>query len=98
MMKQRQIEGFGTPSKMIYFYMDGCGHCVKFAPTWEKFVKEYQGDIKLEKYDRADAGDKITLYGVSGFPTIILVDKNGKHKDFDGDRTVAGLTKFADGN
>ena len=95
-MKQRKIEAFGTPSKMIYFYMNNCGHCVKFTPTWEKFVNEYQGDLKLEKIERADAGDQLSLYGVSGFPTVVLVDENGEYKDFDGDRTVAGLTNFAD--
>ena len=44
-MKQRKIEAFGTPSKMIYFYMNNCGHCVKFTPTCEKCVNEYRGDI-----------------------------------------------------
>ena len=27
------LEGFGQPKELVYFYMNGCGHCKKFSPT-----------------------------------------------------------------
>ena len=28
----------GGGHAMVYFYMDGCPHCDKFAPEWDKFA------------------------------------------------------------
>ena len=90
------LENFGTPKSMIYFHMNGCGHCKKFSPIWDEFSSNYKGGLKLQKYEREEAGeDMLKKYEIQGFPTILLVDEQGNKKEFQGDRTVSGLESFA---
>ena len=90
------LENFGTPKSMIYFHMNGCGHCKKFSPIWDEFSSNYKGNLKLKKYEREEAGeDMLKKYEIQGFPTILLVDEQGNKKEFQGDRTISGLESFA---
>ena len=84
---------------LVYYYMNGCGHCEKFTPIWEKFKKSFSGSINIIKVEQEDAKDDINKFEVSGFPTVLLLDSNNnKIKEFNGDRTVAGLTEFVNSN
>ena len=89
------LEGFGQPKELVYFYMDGCGHCKKFSPIWDQFANSYNGSLNIRKVERADAGDELNKYSVQGFPTVLLLDGNGGKKEFQGNRTVAELNSFA---
>ena len=91
------LEGFGQPKELVYFYMNGCGHCKKFTPTWDQFASGYSGSLKIRKVERADAEDELNKYDIKGFPTVLLLDGNGGKKEFDGDRTIPGLTSFVQG-
>ena len=89
------LENFGTPKKLVYFHMNGCGYCKEFTPEWEKFVQGYNGNLKLQKIERKEAGDTLLQkYKINGFPTVLLLDENGVHKQYDGERTQAGLEQF----
>ena len=60
------------------------------------FDSYYKGGLKLQKYEREEAGeDMLKKYEVQGFPTILLIDGQGNKKEFQGDRTVSGLESFA---
>ena len=88
------LEGFGQPKELVYFYMNGCGHCKKFSPTWDQFASRYSGNLKVRKVERSDAGSELDTYQVKGFPTVLLLDGNGGKKEFQGDRTIQGLESF----
>ena len=89
------LEHFGNPKELVYFHMNGCGHCKKFMPVWDEFAEKYNGDLKLKKLEREEAGDDmLSKYQVQGFPTILLLDGEGNKKEFQGDRTVSGLESF----
>ena len=88
------LENFGNPKELVYFHMTGCGHCKKFNPVWERFSQSYNGNLKLKKLERKEAGDLLQKYEVQGFPTILLIDEQGNKKEFQGDRTVKGLESF----
>ena len=89
------LENFGNPKELVYFHMNGCGHCKKFMPVWDEFSGKYKGDLKLKKLEREEAGDDmLSKYQVQGFPTILLLDGQGNKKEFQGDRTVSGLESF----
>ena len=90
------LEGFGTPKELVYFYWKDCGHCKRFSPVWDEFTKKYNGSIKLRKVEKDDIGakDELEKYKIRGFPTIMLLDGNGGHKDFDGERNVDSLMSF----
>jgi thiol-disulfide isomerase/thioredoxin len=88
------LENFGNPKELVYFHMNGCGHCKRFTPIWDQFSKKYNGEIKLKKLERNEAGDMLDKYQVQGFPTILLLDEQGNKKVFEGERTISGLESF----
>ena len=88
------LENFGNPKELVYFHMTGCGHCKKFNPVWERFSQNYNGNLKLKKLERKEAGDLLQKYEVKGFPTVLLIDEQGNKKEFQGDRTIQGLESF----
>jgi|TARA_B100001094_G_C17931673_1_gene671055 thioredoxin-like negative regulator of GroEL len=90
----RKVEGMSNPKELIYFYWDKCGHCKDFTPIWDEFVQKYQGPLTLKKLETKEAGDLIKKYNIKGYPTVVLVDEQGQHKEFDGERTVQGLEVF----
>ena len=47
----RYLEGFGNGSTLTYFHMEGCPHCVKFTPEWDKFAQEYDGSLQIKKVE-----------------------------------------------
>jgi len=88
------LENFGNPKELVYFHMNGCGHCKRFTPIWDEFSGKYNGEIKLKKLERNEAGDMLDKYEIQGFPTILLLDEQGNKKVFEGDRSVSGLESF----
>ena len=88
------LENFGNPKELVYFHMNGCGHCKRFSPVWQEFSDNYKGDLKLKKLERNEAGDLLQKYEIQGFPTVLLIDEQGNKKEFQGDRTIQGLEAF----
>jgi len=88
------LENFGNPKELVYFHMNGCGHCKRFTPIWDQFSEKYNGEIKLKKLERNEAGDMLDKYAIQGFPTILLLDEQGNKKVFEGDRSISGLESF----
>ena len=100
-MLNLNIENFENDNskKLVYFYMDSCGHCKNFTPTWDEFCNSNNSSITTHKIERAEAKDKLERYNINGFPTILLLDENNdKLKEFNGERTVKGLQSFVDAN
>ena len=93
-------EAFSDPKhsdKVIFLFMNGCGWCTKFEPTWEEFSKDAAPKLGVEtfKFERSEEGAKEYMKHVEGFPTILFVNgATGKVSVFDGERTVEGLTAF----
>ena len=98
--KQEWIEYVGAyegkcKPYLYYFWMNGCGWCEKFNPTWEILTKKYNQNIDMIKYEMNDfaAQSKLKKYNVTSSPTIILV-KNNKPINFDYDER--SLENFKD--
>lgn len=87
---------------IVYLYMDGCGHCKQFDPTWLSFHDQYadsllSAGVSMRKLASDDPSAK--SLGVTGFPTVLLVYKTGAEPvQFEGPRTVAGLATFVQTN
>ena len=84
-IKEEKIE-------LVYLYMNGCGHC-------EKFASNYKGSCKIIKLERGESGAKKYLKenNVQGFPTVLLI-KETETIEFQGERTEEGLLKFMEEN
>ena len=79
---------------MMLFHAKWCGHCVRFMPEWKKFKK--QAKINVIEYEADEDSDKMSENDVKGFPTIKCRTSSGDVKEFEGERTVAGLNAFAE--
>lgn len=73
---------------VVEFFATWCGHCQRFAPTWEALVKEYHGKVKMAQVDVDKNEDLINEYRISGTPTLIYF-KDGEKVD----TTVGEITK-----
>lgn len=90
-------EFFGTPTKVTFYFMPGCPWCEKFEPEWEKFVGDAKkAGLETAKVDGSDPKNRaeVEKKGIKGFPTII-VTKDGKDAEYDGERTAKNLLAFA---
>ena len=88
-------EGFENKKTLVFFHMNGCGHCTKMMPEWHAFEKENNTGVATKKLERGQAGSLIEKHKIQGFPTIMLLDNNdNKIKDYSGPRTKSGLLEF----
>ena len=61
---------------MVFFYVDWCGYCKRFAPLMPDLKKKYNGKINMVMVNCEDAknGDILKNYQINGYPTIYLVN------------------------
>jgi thiol-disulfide isomerase/thioredoxin len=84
-----------SSTKLVYFYMNGCGHCNNFTPIWDEFCSANSSSIKTYKFEQSQVQEQISSYSISGFPTILLLDENNsKIDEYSGQRTVEALTSY----
>ena len=87
--KGRSLQKAQDTDKAIiaFFYTDWCGFCQKFIPTFDKVTK----DSKIKKnfaiaYVNCEKEENQKImqeYGVQGFPTVIVIDEQGKRTPLD---------------
>ena len=86
------IEGYTGASEFVLYHMTGCPHCVNMMPEWSKFVSNNKTGVKTRKVEASDAPAEVKKHGVSGFPTILLLDGQGnKVKAYDGPARVSTI-------
>ncbi|XP_061535763.1 protein disulfide-isomerase [Phycodurus eques] len=86
------------PKKNVFieFYAPWCGHCKQLNPIWEKLGEKYKDspDIIVAKMD--STANEIEAVKVHSFPTLKFFPAGEERKviDYNGERTLEGLTKF----
>lgn len=67
---------------IVFFYTDWCGFCQRFAPTFDKITKgskvKKNFAVAFVNCEKEENGKLMQEYGVQGFPTVFVIDKNGK--------------------
>ena len=84
--KGRSLEKAMKKDKPVvaFFYVDWCGFCQRFAPTFDAVSKNK--DIKKKfsiayiNCDDPKNRELIEKYGIQGFPTVFVVDSKGEEK------------------
>ncbi len=66
---------------LIDFSTPWCGPCRKLTPVLEQIQNEFSNEIKIVKINADENIDIVQEYGVSSFPTIIIL-KNKEVKEF----------------
>ncbi|XP_061686468.1 protein disulfide-isomerase [Syngnathoides biaculeatus] len=86
------------PKKNVFveFYAPWCGHCKQLNPIWEKLGEKYKdsADIIVAKMD--STANEVEAVKVHSFPTLKFFPAGEERKviDYNGERTLEGLTKF----
>ena len=92
-------EGFKGRKSLFLLHMEGCPHCVKLMPEWDKFTQMNNTSIITKAVEKDDDRALVKRYGVEGFPTILLLDSNGKKLDtYSGARNAQGLLDYCQQN
>ncbi len=85
--------------KLCFFYMDGCGHCDRFMPTWNKLKEnnvctlyECESDNQNNSREAKEIEAQLNTQ-ISSYPSIYL-EVNGKYKEYQGDRSYEDVVNF----
>jgi len=66
---------------VVLFYMDGCPHCAANKPAWDEFKKSCKVPVA-----EIEANETPSSSGVTGFPTMIHIKKDGSEEKIEGKR------------
>ena len=91
------LEGLVNSDKtFVFFKMNGCPHCVKMEPEWAKFEKKNKTGIKTKTLEAGANKKEAKEYGVSGFPSLLMLSGGKVVDTYNGERNLEGLQKFAE--
>ena len=83
------------------FYADWCGHCKRFKPEFEQAMEKLNGQtnkngkkLRLVKVDCDANKDLAKEYGISGYPTVKILQDDGTITEYGGERSYEGLRKY----
>ncbi|MBO5263087.1 MAG: thioredoxin [Bacteroidaceae bacterium] len=67
----------GKTPVVIDFYATWCGPCQAFAPQLERLAKEFEGKVKVLKFD-VDKNEQLAMAaGIRSIPTLFFVSIDG---------------------
>ncbi len=74
--------------RVIFFFMNGCPHCDRTWPTWDKAKGQLRmvADVDEKESAEVSPGD-----GVSSFPTIVVRKGDSEVKRIEGARDNAAM-------
>lgn len=75
----KEIIASGDPV-VIDFWATWCSPCMRMAPMIDEIAAEYEGKVKVGKYNVEEESDLSTEYSIMSLPTILFF-KNGKPVD-----------------
>ena len=94
-----------TPAKgevvVVLFKTEWCGHCKAIKPEYDAAIKSLNGETnssgKTLRFEKVDCDENKELgkqFGVSGYPTIKILNDDGTKDEYDGARSFEGLKKY----
>ena len=103
LLTESEIMELQNKHGIVLFYMDGCGHCERMKPDWNKLIEELKDKHKNEIILGAIESSNMDMFkksnispSVSGFPTILYFHPNNlsRHEAYKGDRSYEDLKKW----
>lgn len=82
---------------LVEFYAPWCGHCKQLAPIYDQLAENLKdkSDVVIAKIDAT--ANELENTKISSFPTITFYPKDkSKVVEYNGERTLEGLTKFVE--
>jgi len=87
-----------TKDVLVEFYAPWCGHCKQLVPIYDELGEKFKDSdsVVIAKMDAT--ANELEHTKIQSFPTIKLWKKETNEVvDYNGERTVAGFTKFLEG-
>ena len=84
--------------EVVFFSMNGCGHCDDMMPAWKQLVSNYGSENAYVEYRHVVAQDRpdlIEKYNVQAFPTILALKDGEISQTYEGNRSYEDLLRFA---
>ena len=78
---------------MVDFYSTYCAPCQQLAPIVEEMAKEYEGKLKVVKYNIDNGTEVIAKYGIIGVPAILFFKQGKVVKQLNGFQSKPNLVK-----
>lgn len=76
----------------VYFYAPTCQYCIELKPNLEKVLRDK--DMSIDTINVQENQHIPSMYGVTGWPTIIYFE-NGTEKDrFVGNQPIENIEEF----
>ena len=106
---KEKFENEEHQGRIILCWAKWCGHCKAIKrkedseplKEWDLFKKEHDGvidtsmgKVSIQDYEVDESPQIVKSLGVKGFPTILLISKNGDKIPYKGPRTQQGWKKF----
>jgi len=93
-----QVARDTTKTVLVEFYAPWCGHCKQLAPIYDQLAENFKSksDVVVAKMD--STVNELEDIKIQSFPTIKLFTKDNQVIDYNGERTLDGLTKFLESN
>tara|TARA_Y100001980_G_C14452846_1_gene236389 strand:- start:233 stop:694 length:462 start_codon:yes stop_codon:yes gene_type:complete len=90
-----------SPVNLVLYYSDNCSYCHMFKDHWSDIVTKVKQDmpivkpLSIESRHFGDLGPMKFFNGVSGVPTISLIDNSGGFlKKFEGPRDSENIMSW----
>ena len=84
-------------TKFIFWKMDTCPYCVRFQPVFEELKKEAKRKGMNVEFVADSDTSKAAKKGVTGFPTLQLIQTTTKTHTYSGDRSSESILKWIQG-
>lgn len=82
---------------LVEFYAPWCGHCKALAPIYEQLGEKYKDNEQIVIAKMDAASNELEHTRVNSYPTIKLYKKDTNEAvEYNGERTLDGLSKFID--
>jgi len=89
-------------NKLVYLYMEGCGHCKEFNSVWDNIKNKVDNDktkypFSADKLDLAKEGSEYAnKYNIEYAPAILFIKEGSTNKnEYNGSRTVEKVLEWA---
>jgi len=80
---------------LVEFYAPWCGHCKQLAPIYDKLGEKFSSDNTVVVAKMDSTINELEHTKINSFPTIKLYKKGDNTiVEYNGERTLEGLTKF----
>lgn len=76
------------------YYWNHCGHCIDFAPIWNKVTSKYSNTLTIVNIELEAMKKLSPKYQTSAFPTIVIFKNNKKYMEYTNGRTEKEIHAF----